>query len=435
MKLNTGTIIALLVAVLLGVFISFYEQKLPTTEQVTATERHLIPVRKADDAVGVAVTAGEQRWSAARAAGSNDWRLTEPVADAADAAAIGKVLAVLLERDGAARIELTESDTPGTFGFDHSAGTIRVTFSDGSAVEITVGSAGPLGQGNYAQVAGARVVHLVPGIVAEVLQLEVESLRRAELVGPAAYRANRLEITGDSGLITLREENNQWRMTAPAAVAVNRRTVEGILSRLATLKARGWLEAAPDSMVMYGLQPPKLEVVISEGDTRLAALRFGKLAPGGTILTAADDRPWVMAVEPEFALSLPTDPADYVSRVLVPFGMYEVEYLEVTGDGRTDSMARTENGEWAGVPTAAGEAAVGAIANLPLTAVAFLPDATPPRPPEQAAYTLIAKSATGQSMTLRLWREGDTYLVWREGEPLRGRLAAAAFTESLKNFR
>ncbi|MEK6654553.1 MAG: hypothetical protein AABY92_05340, partial [Thermodesulfobacteriota bacterium] len=137
----------------------------------------------------------------------------------------------------------------------------------------------------------------------------------------------------------------------------------------------------------------------------------------------------------EFALTLPVDPADYVSRALIPFGMYEVDYLEVTGDGRTDSMARTENGEWAGMPTAAGEAAVGAIANLPLTEVVFLPDANPPRPQEQAAYTLVAKSATGQVMTVRLWRDGDAFLVWREGEPLRARLAAAAFSESLKNFR
>ena len=115
-----GTFLLLLIVALLGGYIYYFEQDTPTTDELQAGERKLLPYREPEDAVFLQVTTPDCSWTVERDNSEADWRLTAPLADAADEAVINRVLAILLEQDDIRNFTLAEGEDIAPYGFGQS---------------------------------------------------------------------------------------------------------------------------------------------------------------------------------------------------------------------------------------------------------------------------------------------------------------------------
>jgi hypothetical protein len=214
--------------------------------------------------------------------GLPEWRLTAPVAAAADGAVINGVLSSLKLMSAEQRIPLAEADPLASYGLDPPRASWILTLRDGERLSLDVGRRSPFNGQLYIRPDGRDAVVLVAGRLERSLVRSLYDLRRKDLLAVEPDRVRRLEVVGrgagevDAGRIVLERRAGRWELTAPIADRADARTVRHLLQRLRNLRAKAFIERDVDDALL-GLEPPDWRVVIDSGaDGRRQEVLIGK---------------------------------------------------------------------------------------------------------------------------------------------------------------
>ena len=120
-------------------------------------------------------------------------------------------------------------------------------------------------KGVYAMRDGESSVLLLPEDVGKVVPRNVAAIRNKQVVEFDRDKITRVEVESPKGTVTLARENDRWTITAPQALPADQVEAGALLSRLAELRAQGFLSDDASGIPRW-VGKPSVKVTLGQQD-------------------------------------------------------------------------------------------------------------------------------------------------------------------------
>jgi hypothetical protein len=345
------TITLLVLAGALFAFIFFYERHTGATGDELKPGR-ILPGLSAAAVTGVSVRPLGQPEIVATRKGAL-WRITQPLAATAHAAAIDQLLQTLATLEWHKRLttpELKNRANPDReFGFDPPQFTVTLRQGD-EKFQIQFGSRTALGEEIFAQVAGLNEIYVTDASLLQLLPRTVSAWRDPALVNLKELAFDRLTITNGTKIIELQRDatTQLWRMNRPLEARADNPKIESLLRELQTLRASQFVTDDPKAeLEPYGLAPAALAITLAQGPNKVLALQFGKSPANNPaqVFARRADQTGICLVPGETLAAWRAPHEDFRDRHLAGLNGETVDEIEVHA-ANSFTVRRTSNDNW-----------------------------------------------------------------------------------------
>jgi Domain of unknown function (DUF4340) len=362
----------------------------------------------------------------------NAWRITKPVALRAD----NETVSEFLDKLTAQKVKEFVAEAPATrdaYGLERP---IRITINTGkdkdrSSRTLLLGKVDDARKGVYAMRGGESSVLLLPEEVYKQVPKNVGVLRSKTLVEIERDKVAKLEIEGPKGAVTVARDGGQWKIVAPQALPADQVEVGAILTKLADLRAQGFLSEDASGIARY-LAKPEVKVALTDqaGTTTTVLLASSKETRGGaaSAYAAVAGKGPVTLVDAKALTDLGRSATDLRDRrIVASLEPRDVKRVRIKAGGQTMVVERSGETEWRVVEPAKGAANTQKVDDLlyALRGLRFK-DVAAPEGQEPARYGLDAPSLEvtmfkgdgGEIATVQVGkREGDLAYVRTTAQP------------------
>ncbi len=295
MKPKTVLVLAILVLGL-GAFVWFYGRDLPSSEELAARSRKVLPV-ESDDVTGVTLQWGDQKVQlerpgakaagakgeseggaqaesesagAGKASAKREWRLAAPLADRADQSAVDRLLSTLT---GLEKERTLDNVKPADAGLDSPRGKVTVTTAKG-AQTLEIGADVPASNNLLVSLDGSPAVYVTSRSFVDQLQKQPGDWRSKDIFTAGRDRIAQVTLTSadrPDGPVVLAKRDGRFYLQKPLSDLADSEKVDRLLSSFTNLRATKFLGSGgkggtPPALADLGLEPPKARI-----EARLAA--------------------------------------------------------------------------------------------------------------------------------------------------------------------
>lgn len=289
------------VAALLGAFIYFYEIGGETSRKAEAqAEQRLFPDLDAGQ-IGTLAFRTQDGVDARFGRVDGAWTVLEPSQGPADATALDAIASALanLSREG----EISDASDLDQYGLGEDARIVRFETEDEMEHEaenrargLVIGRATPVGGNVYVMPLGSERIGYVPKFRLNALSRNFDDLRDRRIFPFESGEVTALSLRWPGTEIALGKRDGDWRMLAPVQEPADSTTVRDLLTDLAYLSARGFVdEESP--VALEAMDEVALEIELTIADETRRVTIGGRLGddrvvrgPAGRLFTIAAER-------------------------------------------------------------------------------------------------------------------------------------------------
>lgn len=266
--------------ILVGLFVLIFERNPDFASRALPLEAPLLQFNPRA-IIRLAITSGNLSVECVRRKGQ--WFLTRPMEARADEARIKQIIEALYN----SRIRETLSPdrllqrrlTAASFGLETPRARVLVG-NELRTDEILVGDDSPLGDLVYLRIKGGLDVIGATCKVAEVLPVDLDSIRDRSVFPSGLKRIIRLELKYPGGFMQLALRDGQWSIQQPLEARADNRSVELLIQSLMSLKIESFGGGEePSDLAVYGLTADESAMQITltpEGGRAPVVLTVGK---------------------------------------------------------------------------------------------------------------------------------------------------------------
>ncbi|MEP0775486.1 MAG: DUF4340 domain-containing protein [Acidobacteriota bacterium] len=331
-----------MVVVGLGAFIYFVERHAPTTEEKKERQDKVFPNLEQDQITAMTIEGPAGRFVLAKQNG--EWRLEQPLADAADESAVSSVLASLANLRAERTLPLAEVKLE-DYGLAPPPLSVTLMDSKGGTFNLKLGAELPFGTTRAALTNGEAVL-LVSKWVGSDLERDLSRWRSSELARLLSSEVASLSLRAPEGQVVLARGAGMWTITEPIQDLADRERVEGLVGDLNAARIREFLDTAPD-LAALGLDPPRLTLTVVRRDDRPPLqLAFGaERDQDGSKQVACRRGERAFWVDATAVARLSANLAQWRSPKLVALQPWAAESLKISHGGESAELRRVE-GVW-----------------------------------------------------------------------------------------
>ncbi len=347
--------ILLVVALLLGAFVWFYEiEGEEGRRDAEARQKRIFPGVESEGIEWVALRTSDDR-SVRAERSDGGWRLVEPLEFPGDQFALDAVASALAELSSESVSE--EPHEASVYGLDAEALELRFGAA-GREHALRTGAKTPVGGNHYASVVGEEAVYTVPSFRVNALRKSLADLRDKRILDFESSAVKRVEASWPGGGVVLVRADGAWRLESPIEGEADEQTVQDLVSDLSFLRAASFADEPPPDDVT-GLDEPAFAVelvVAPEGspESRIAFAVGGREEEGHRYVRAG--RPTLFRIGADRLEDFPREVTDYRFKELARFTPIQAQSLDIVfrpdeGD-RVTITALRDVGEWKSQPEA-----------------------------------------------------------------------------------
>ena len=332
-----GTWVALLVAAAFGAYIYFVESKREDKPEKAKEKVFAFDKAKVE---GVSLSApGQEEVQLARDAGG--WRMTAPVAVAADAGEADALVSSLetLEMDEV----VAESPADlAEYGLATPRSTVRVRVKGAAEpLVLLVGDKTPDGSAVYARVPSRPRVFTVPAFVEASFTKKPFDLRDRSVLHIHRDAVVALDIKGPEGSYALaKDAKGEWAFVRPLATRAGRWSVDAFVGTLEGLRMEAVAAEAATDLAKFGLAPPARTVTIGLAGGASLTLEVGASPSEGRHHARVAGSPLVAIIPGALPGDLAKGMNELRARRLLEVSTYDVEGFDVEAAGVKRVYAR-----------------------------------------------------------------------------------------------
>jgi hypothetical protein len=360
------------------------------------------------------------------------WRITRPVALRADSETVSEFLGRLTGQ----KVKDFVAEAPPArdpYGLERP---VRITIHTGHDKDrvsrtLLLGKVDDAKKGVYAMRAGEASVLLLPDEVYKQVPKNVGVLRDKSVVQLDRDKLARIEVDSPKGAVTVAREGDQWKIVAPQALPADQVEVGALLTKLADLRAQGFLSEDASGIARY-LAKPEVRLALTDqaGATTTVLLAPSRETRGGaaSAYAAVAGKGPVTLVDAKMLTELGRSAGDLRDRrIVAALEPRDVKRVRLQAGGQTMVLERKSETEWRVLEPAKGAANTQKVDDLLFTLRGLrFKDVVAPDGQEPARYGLDAPSLEvalfrgdgGEIATVQVGkREGDLAYVRTKGQP------------------
>jgi len=280
MRYSTTLILALAVfAVAVAVYVFRDRLTGETTEPAKPAEAlNLIRDVAPADVAGATLlenAEGELKTKVAFARTDGEWRLTEPVKDAADGYEVDRLLRACLEGQYRQTLEAGAAGQPDLKDLGLDPPAFRLTLATKKKpdkperiVTVDIGRESTIGEGVYVRLDDAKKVYVLDAVaIAERAGEKTDTYRSHDVATPARDQIVRISLAGSRGEVVLNRSGaiparRDWILAQPITARADPDAVDAILQELGRLRVKEFVKDAVTDPAGYGLTAPRLRVTL-----------------------------------------------------------------------------------------------------------------------------------------------------------------------------
>jgi Domain of unknown function (DUF4340) len=236
-----------------------------------------------DDIDGVKIAAGSNELEAQKA--GDNWQLKKPIDTKADSGEISTFVSSI--RFARATSFADPAVDAKAAGLEPPA--ITVTLHDGKAKTDRVLQIGKTSEADkyYARDASRPTIFIIDKDIPEKAKRPLFEWRDKTLTKIDRDKMDKIEIVQGSNTIAMQKSGSDWKLPDNRKLQWDK--ISGMLNTLDFEKAKDIIDT-PKSLAMYGLDKPRLEVVLRQGSNELVRIAFGadSKTPEGIYLKTSD---------------------------------------------------------------------------------------------------------------------------------------------------
>ena len=280
MRYSTTLILALAVlAVAVAVYV--FRDRLtgePTGPAKPAEALNLIQDVAPADVAGATLLEnadGELKTKVAFVRTDGEWRLTEPVKEAADGYEVDRLLRACLEGQYRQTIEPGAEGQPSLKDLGLEPPAFRLTLTTKKkddkperTVTVDIGRESAIGEGVYVRRDDAKKVYVLDAVaLADRAAEKTDTYRSRDIATPARDQIVRVSLAGSRGEVVLDRSGaiparRGWILAQPITARADPDAVDAILQELGRLRAKEFVDDEPKDLARYGLTAPRLRVTL-----------------------------------------------------------------------------------------------------------------------------------------------------------------------------
>jgi hypothetical protein len=280
------------------------------------------------------------------------WGIEEPIKAKADQDRLKKLIEVLLN----ARKERNVDEKPEDlrqYGLDEPSVTITLN-AGGTGEEkiLQVGKQNPTEAYYYARLDNEEPVFLILNSLRQEATIDVFELRQKSLWEVSSKRVQEVTISsGEKELALKKDAEGQWRISEPASYKADSEALEGLLSRLASLKAVAFEDDPAKPLSELGLEPALQRVTLRLDDPEAEeALEIGREVSGEDdkhrVYVRVKGDKAIALVDADSLKGISSEIFDWRDKALLSFEPYRVKRFEISGPDRGLVCNKLSGDEW-----------------------------------------------------------------------------------------
>ncbi len=267
MKTRT-TLILLILVIALGVWIKFFESKRPGTDEARRQSGNVVNFDR-EKLEGIVIQNGDDRIELHREAGN--WRLTAPVKDQADSAAVDNLISdIELWRKDAlipAKEATTEKGRLNEYGLVQPKLRLRL-IGPKMPPEILFGKDAALEGKIYVRLANSKDVLIASQSVRADISKKPDDFRDRKLTGITTAQVTRAILKSPAGEIELARKNEHWEIVKPLQARGDDQKIGDLLAQVTNARIQQFVADDRGDLHAYGLSEPRGSITIYGADDK-----------------------------------------------------------------------------------------------------------------------------------------------------------------------
>jgi hypothetical protein len=261
--MKKSTLVLVLIALVLGGFVYYYEfKRAPATEKSGDTSKPAFSF-PASDIAGLTLERAGQKISFEKH--GEDWLITRPVETRADRSVLEGIATGL----ASARVSRTfpaAADRLVTYGLTNPPVTLEIKLKNGQQHRLQLGAKDFSGLSVYGIVDGAKDVALLPDALLSSTDKPLDDLRDRSVLDLSAWDVTSFDLKNKGGEVSAAKPPSGWKIEKPRSTAADAGEIESLLAQVASGKMTRIESETATNLAKYGLEKP--EVVLRVHDLK-----------------------------------------------------------------------------------------------------------------------------------------------------------------------
>ena len=348
MKTRT-TLILLILAIGLGVWIKYFESKKPNTAEAQRQAGNVVNFDR-EKLDGIAIQNGDDKIELTRQDGK--WRLTTPVKDQADSAEIDNLISDLENWRKEAVVPASQATAEkgrlNEFGLVQPKLRLRL-LGPGMPPEIFFGKDAALEGKMYVRFADARDVFIARQTVRTDISKKPDEFRDRKLTDLTTAQVTRAALKSAAGEIELRKKNEHWEIEKPLQARGDDQKIGDLLAQVTNARIQEFVAGDDGDLHAYGLSEPRGSITIYGADDKEGrTLQLGAVAEKikDAIYVRYLPRKAVYALPKKTEEILTVRPNDLRDRHLVRIDTDNLDRLTIESAGQAKIVLARKDQAW-----------------------------------------------------------------------------------------
>ncbi len=347
MKTRT-TLILLILAVGLGVWIKYFESKKPNTVEAQREAGNVVNFDR-QKLTGVTIQNGDDRIELQRQDGK--WRLTAPVKDQADAAIVDNLISDIefwhKEAMIPAREVTADKGRLNEYGLLQPKLRLHLIEPKGPP-EILFGKDAALKGKMYVRMADSKDVFITAQTVRDDISKKPDDFRDRKLTDITTAQVVRAVLKSPAGEIELVKKNEHWEIAKPLQARGDDQKINDLLAQITNARIQEFVADDKGDLHAYGLSEPRGSITIYGADEKEGrTLQIGSVAEKikDAVYLRSLPRHGVYALTKKTEEILNVRPDDLRDRHLVRIDTNNLDRItiEATGEPKTVLARKEQN--------------------------------------------------------------------------------------------
>ena len=348
MKTRT-TLLLLLLAVALGVWIKFFESKKPNTAEARRAAGQMVNFDR-DKLEGITIQNGDDRIELRRQEGK--WRLTAPVKDQADGAIVDNLISDLevwrKESTIPAKDVTAEKGRMAEFGLVQPKLRLRLSGTE-MPPEILFGKESAFEGQIYVRFAEAKEVYIATETVRTDIAKKPDDFRDRKLTDLTTAQVTRAVLKSPAGEIELAQKEEHWEIVKPLQARADDQKFGDLLAQITNARVQEFVAEDKGDLHAYGLSEPRGSITVyGPGDSEGRTLQIGQAAEKikDAVYVRYLPRHAVYALPKKIDEILAVRPNDLRDRHLLRLDTNNLDRLHIEGAGQPTIVLARKDQNW-----------------------------------------------------------------------------------------